>query len=127
MTPKLGSSDTIGEAVTAGAAGLLTFLYADMEGSTPLVEQLGDDYPPLLHQYHSIVNAAISSHQGQTVSTEGDGFFCVFASPIDAVDAAYQIQSQIAEQEWPRTATPRCRIGIHTGTASRNTGRLCRA
>ena len=96
----------------------MTFLYADMEGSTPLVEQLGDDYPPLLHQYHTIVHTAVSSHHGQTVSTEGDGFFCVFSSPIAALDAAYQIQSQIETHDWPVAATPRCRIGIHTGTAS---------
>ena len=121
MTSKLSSSNTIGEAVTAGAAGLLTFLFADMEASTPLVEQLGDDYPPLLHQYHTVVNSAVGRHRGHTVSTEGDGFFCVFSSPVDAVDAAYEIQSQIAAQEWPRNSTPRCRIGIHTGTASRTT------
>ncbi|HUP15341.1 MAG TPA: adenylate/guanylate cyclase domain-containing protein [Acidimicrobiia bacterium] len=116
MTPS--SSDTIDEPVTQKGAGLLTLLYADLEGSTPLVEQLGDDYPPLLHQYHTIVNAAISSHHGQTVSTEGDGFFCVFASPLDAVEAAYEIQSQIAGRTWPRATTPKCRIGIHTGTPS---------
>ena len=107
------------EPVTEKAAGLLTFLYADLEGSTPLVEQLGDDYPPLLHQYHTIVTAAISSHHGQIVSTEGDGFFCVFNSPLEAIEAAYEIQSRIATETWPRDAAPKCRIGIHTGAASR--------
>jgi len=102
VTPKLTSPPPIAEPVNAGFAGRISFLYADMEGSTPLVEQLGDDYPPLLHQYHTIVNAAISSHDGQTLSTEGDGFFCVFASPLAAVDAAYQIQIQIEGQTWPR-------------------------
>ena len=119
MTPNLSASDTIGEPVMPAGDSLLTFLYADLEGSTPLVERLGGDYPRLLHQYHSIVKAAISGREGQIVSTEGDGFFCVFAPPVDAVEAAYEIQSQIAEQEWPRSATPRCRIGIHTGVASR--------
>lgn len=118
-TSKHEAPDTVSEGARGQAVGLLTFLYADLEGSTPLVEQLGDDYPLLLHQYHNIVIKAVSSHHGEIVSTEGDGFFCVFGSPVGAIEAAYEIQTRIAGETWPRAATPRCRIGIHTGPASR--------
>jgi predicted ATPase/class 3 adenylate cyclase len=119
VTPKVTSFDTPGQPAPQTSVDLLTFLYADLEGSTPLVEQLGDDYPRLLHQYHTIVTTAIGNNHGEIVSTEGDGFFCVFDSPMDAIEAAHGIQSRIAGEIWPRAATPKCRIGIHTGLASR--------
>ena len=39
--------------------GTLTFLHCDIEGSTPLVEQLGSDYPGLLDAYHVVVRSAV--------------------------------------------------------------------
>lgn len=97
----------------------LTFLFADLEGSTQLVRRLGDGYAPLLRLYHSIVNGAVLGHGGRTAATEGDGFFCVFSGAIDAVEAAGDIMVAMASAEWPGPERPRCRIGIHTGTATR--------
>lgn len=101
------------------ADGTMTFFFADLEGSTPMIRRLGDEYRVLLRDYHSIVQTAVSSHRGRTAATEGDGFFCVFGSPVDAVSAARQILEEMSERVWPAGERPRVRIGIHTGTATR--------
>jgi predicted ATPase/class 3 adenylate cyclase len=104
---------------TLDRAGTLVFLFADLEGSTSILKRLGERYPALLGRYHQIVTAATIEHDGRVVTTEGDGFFCVFGSPTQAVDAAQQTQSAMAEEPWPADEVPRCRIGIHTGSAAR--------
>ena len=101
------------------ADGTMTFFFADLEGSTPMIRRLGDDYKVLLRDYHAIVNATVAVHRGRTAATEGDGFFCVFGSPIDAVDAAREILLEMTRRDWPGDERPRCRVGIHTGTATR--------
>jgi predicted ATPase/class 3 adenylate cyclase len=100
-------------------SGTLTFMFADLEGSTGMLQRLGPDYPALLSQYHSLVTAATSANGGHVVNTEGDGFFCVFADAIPAVRAARDIQMGMSGQVWPGQETPRCRIGLHSGSANR--------
>ncbi|MFZ0012811.1 MAG: adenylate/guanylate cyclase domain-containing protein [Acidimicrobiia bacterium] len=101
------------------SASVLTFLFADLEGSTAMLRRLDGEYPVLLGEYHRIVNRVVQSHRGHVANTEGDGFFCVFNSPVDAVGAAAEIQVAMSSSSWPAAVTPRCRIGIHTGAAVR--------
>ncbi|HEX6286876.1 MAG TPA: DUF4062 domain-containing protein [Acidimicrobiia bacterium] len=101
------------------ASGALTFFFADLEGSTGMLQRLGDGYQRVLGTYHRIVNDSVRLHHGHVVITEGDGFFCVFSGPREAMEAAHDIQVAMSEGPWPRNERPRCRIGIHTGTAAR--------
>ena len=100
-------------------SGTLTFLFADLEGSTQLVRQLGDRYPPLLHTYHHILTTSTTTHRGQVVTREGDGIVAVFAHAVQAVQAAVDIQRRLGAAGWPDEVVVRCRIGIHSGTATR--------
>lgn len=101
------------------SSGDITFLFADLEGSTGMLQRLGDGYRRLLGTYHRIVNEATSRNDGHVVTTEGDGFFCVFPGPWNAAAAAHDIQRAMTSESWPPDESPRCRIGIHTGTATR--------
>lgn len=101
------------------SAGRLTFLFADLEGSTVMLQRLGETYQTLLGDFHRLVNGTVAAHEGHVVTTEGDGFFCLFSSTTEAVKAAHDIQVAMAEATWPGDEHPRCRIGIHTGTAAR--------
>ncbi len=112
-------TETVPSVGTDLPGGTLTFLFADIEGSTPMLERLGDEYRRLLHTYHSIMNIAVFRHGGRTAATEGDGFFCVFVSPVEAVEAAHDVGAAMERERWPGNEQPRCRIGIHTGTAVR--------
>jgi len=100
-------------ATTELPIGTITFLFSDMEGSTRLLEELGDGYVALLREHNRIFREVIREYEGAEVSTEGDSFFVVFRSPLSAVDAAAQMQRRLADAPFP--ATVRVRMGLHTG------------
>ena len=65
--------------------GTVTLLFSDIEGSTRLLERLGQRYDGLLDEHRRIVRGAIAAHGGCEVRTEGDAFFVAFARAGDAV------------------------------------------
>ncbi len=64
-----------------------------------------------------IVDPTISHNRGRIFKTMGDGFLAEFASAIDALNAAVQIQNAINEENLKLTPPQRClfRIGINIG------------
>ena len=53
-------------------AGNVTLLFPDIEASTRLLQQLGDDRCPLaLGQHHRLLRDAFTSHDGYEVNREG--------------------------------------------------------
>jgi predicted ATPase/class 3 adenylate cyclase len=89
--------------------GTVTLLFTDIEGSTRLLERLGEAYADTLAEHRRLVRKAVEAHGGVEVDTQGDAFFCAFARARDAVDAASDAQRSLAP-------TPvRARMGIHTG------------
>jgi predicted ATPase/class 3 adenylate cyclase len=101
--------------VPALPIGTVTFLFTDIEGSTRLVEQLGSRFPETLETHHAILRRAIEAHRGQEVSTEGDAFFAVFPSAVDAVAATVDAQQALTAAQWPDGLAVRVRMGLHTG------------
>ena len=95
--------------------GTLTFLFTDVEGSTRLLEQLGEQYREVQQRHDAVLRAAINEHDGRVVSTEGDSFFAVFSSASDAVLAAVEAQRELAAASWPSAPALRVRMGLHTG------------
>jgi predicted ATPase/class 3 adenylate cyclase len=96
-------------------AGTVTFLFTDIEGSTRLLQHLGDRYPALLADHHRLLRAAFQHHGGHEIGTEGDSFFIVFPSAAAAVAAALAAQQAVATHPWPGDAPVRVRMGLHTG------------
>jgi predicted ATPase/class 3 adenylate cyclase len=95
--------------------GTVTFLLTDIEGSTNLARALGDRWPDVLDEHHDILRTAIRSHGGIDISTEGDAFFAVFTSAVDAITACADAQRGLADHEWPADGPVRVRMGMHTG------------
>ena len=91
--------------------GTVTFLFTDVEGSTKLLEEIGDEaYEEALTTHRRIVRAACQVHDGVEVDTQGDTFFFVFPEPSRALTAAQQMTEGLV-------AGPiRVRVGLHTGT-----------
>jgi predicted ATPase/class 3 adenylate cyclase len=102
--------------------GELTLLFTDIEGSTRLLDRLGDRYRDLLREHHRVVREAIAACGGSEVETAGDSFFAVFSRASDAVECACRVQLGLAAGEWPDGYRPAVRIGIHTGTPSISDG-----
>ena len=98
-------------------SGTLTLLFSDIEGSTRLLEQLGDDYSNVLDLHRRIVRRAVAQHDGREIRTAGDGFFVVFPCAADALRAVVAAQRRHASTAWPARACVRVRIGLHTGEA----------
>jgi adenylate cyclase len=63
------------------------------------------------------VDLAIASHRGHIVKTTGDGILIEFASAVDAVRNAIEVQRRLAEQNAavPQDQRIEFRIGIHVG------------
>ncbi len=93
--------------------GTVTLLFTDIEGSTRLLQEQGEDYATLLADHRRAVRKAFAEHGGFEVDTQGDAFFFAFGSPIDAVAAAS------AAQEALDGGPVRVRMGLHTGEPTR--------
>jgi class 3 adenylate cyclase len=96
-------------------SGTVTFLFTDIEGSTRLLESLGDRYAETLADHRRLLRAAFEQAGGREVDTEGDAFFVAFARAKDAVAAAVAAQRALASYPWSDAQEVRVRMGIHTG------------
>ena len=105
--------------VSALPTGTVTFLFTDIESSTRILQAHPDRYAELLEQHAGILRQAISAHGGFEVGTEGDSFFAVFPSALDAVAAAEAAQRALEAAAWPVDVALRVRMGIHTGEGRR--------
>jgi hypothetical protein len=89
--------------------GTVTLLFTDVEGSTQLLHELGEDYAAVVVEHRRLLRAAFARHGGIEMDTQGDSFFVAFPRARAALDAALEAQHALA-------STPvRVRIGIHTG------------
>src|SRR6266566_9003033 len=99
--------------------GTVTLLFTDMEGSTRLLQQVGERYTDLLEEYRQLLRAAFQWWNGHEVDTQGDAFFVAFARATDAVSGAVAAQRALASHVWPDAAVVRVRMGLHTGEPTR--------
>ncbi|MGZ6338942.1 MAG: adenylate/guanylate cyclase domain-containing protein [Candidatus Limnocylindrales bacterium] len=98
--------------------GTVTFLFTDVQGSTRLLRQLGDEYPPLLAEHNRILRESVEGQGGEVVGTEGDAVFAAFASAGRALAAATAAQRALAAASWPDGIDVRVRMGLHAGEAA---------
>jgi class 3 adenylate cyclase len=97
-------------------SGTVTFVFSDIEGSTSLLKQLGDErYAALLATHRRIVRETFGMHDGQEIDTQGDAFFYSFPRARDAVAAAVEVQRAHEHESWPDGVAVRMRLGLHTG------------
>ena len=99
----------------ARPSGTVTFLFTDIQGSTRLLDQLGDRYAESLAEHHRILRAAIQKWNGKEMDTQGDAFFVTFTRALDAVQCAAEAQRALASHPWSHDDPIRVRMGLHTG------------
>jgi len=100
-------------------AGIVTFLFTDIEGSTTLWEQYPEAMRAALARHDYLLRQMIESNSGIVFKTVGDAFCAVFADASDALKAALEIHLILQEQSWQETGPLRVRMGLHTGDAER--------
>jgi class 3 adenylate cyclase len=96
-------------------AGTVTFVFTDIEGSTRLLQQLGDGFADVARDHRRLVRETFGAHGGTEIDTQGDSFFFSFPRARDAVAAAVGAQRALRDHAWPDGAEVRVRMGLHTG------------
>lgn len=95
---------------------MVTLLFSDVEGSTGLVQRLGEvSYAACLAEHRELLRASIEAHAGREVDCRADEYFAVFTDAAAAIVAAMVVQQAVAAHVWPEDGAFRVRIGVHTG------------
>ena len=99
-------------------SGTVTFLFSDVEGSTKLLDHLGDTaYAALLDTHDTVLRSTFTAWGGVEVDNQGDAFFVAFPGAQEALLCAADAQRLLAAQQWPGDVRVRVRMGVHTGPA----------
>jgi class 3 adenylate cyclase len=83
--------------------GTVSLLFTDIDGSTRLLQRLGDRYGDALAQHRRLVREAIASYRGQEVDNQGDAIFAAFRPPGTPL-----------RRRWPRSARSPATHGLRT-------------
>ena len=111
----------------AGPDGKVTIFFSDIEGSTALNSELGDEqWVKLLASHDDLLHTYLDKYRGRIVKNQGDGYMVVFSTPDLAVAAAMDIQRALSAKRQRnrrlRRTPIRVRIGLHTGTTIEREG-----
>jgi class 3 adenylate cyclase len=100
--------------------GSVVLMFSDIEGSTALNQELGDDaWLELLQEHDAIVRRWVRKHRGQVVKTQGDSFMVAFRELPPALSCAVAIQRELEEKGVRTKPEIRVRIGLHCGEVTR--------
>jgi class 3 adenylate cyclase len=104
----------------------VALLVTDLQDFSPMVERLGDAKAQLLIQQHNfMIRARIRDFGGVEITHTGDGVIVSFRSVVEAVSCAIEIQRQFSDyNERTSIEDMHVRIGVHSGTALPEEGRL---
>ncbi len=95
--------------------GTVTLLFTDIERSTPMVAELGDEYPEVLQAHRRLIRSSVGSYRGAEIDCLGDEAFAAFSDARKAMESAAHIQRSLAADERLAAVPLRVRIGVHTG------------
>ena len=101
--------------MSALPTGTVTFLFADVEGSTKLVQTAGSAYSGLIADVRRLLRETIATHGGTEVDATGDELSAVFEEVEPALTSALEGQARIRDHEWPDDLSVKVRMGLHTG------------
>jgi adenylate cyclase len=96
---------------------LTAILSADVAGYSRLMDDNEEATIRTLADYREAMSDLISQHRGRVVDTTGDNLLADFASAVDAVNCAVEIQRELAERntELSYGRKMEFRIGVNVG------------
>jgi predicted ATPase len=103
-------------------AGIVTFLFTDVEGSTRLWAADAETTAISLEKHDEIIKRCIESRGGLVFGWAGDHFRGAFDDAKDAVGAAMAAQAALAATDWGDGPALRVRMGLHRGRATQRDG-----
>ncbi|MHB1025523.1 MAG: adenylate/guanylate cyclase domain-containing protein, partial [Desulfobacteria bacterium] len=105
---------------------LAAVLCADAVGYSRLMEQDEEGSLSTLKACFQIMNLHVGKHGGRVVATHGDSLLAEFASVVDAVHCAVEIQNDLKAKngELPEASRMPFRIGINLGDVIEEEGNI---
>src|SRR3989441_9811634 len=96
---------------------LTAILSADVQGYSRLMDEDEEATLHTLTAYRAVMDPLIHQHRGRIVGTAGDSVLAEFASVVDAVRCAVEIQQQLTVRnaDLPAPRRMEFRIGINLG------------
>jgi len=96
---------------------LRAILSADVKGYSLLMSDDEAFTVKTLKSYRKVMSAQIVRHKGRVVDAPGDNLMAEFASVVDAVQCAVEIQKKLKEknQDFPENKRLEFRIGVNIG------------
>jgi class 3 adenylate cyclase len=96
--------------------GAVTLLFSDVEGSTDLMERLGErQWLAVMRDHNALIRNLTFAHEGNVVKSQGDGFMLAFASAHAALRCAIDVERVFAEHPPDSPEAIRIRMGAHSG------------
>src|SRR3990172_1312097 len=108
--------------MSAIPTGTVTFLFTDIEDSTPLWEQHPEAMKDALARHDVLLRQAIEERGGYVFKTVGDEFCSSFSVAPDALAAALAGQQALAREAWGEVGEIKVRMALHTAVAEERDG-----
>ncbi len=99
-------------------AGIITFLFTDVEGSSRLWEADAVAAAQSVEVHDALIRRIVDTSGGHIFGWAGDHFRAAFQDAQAAVDAAVSIQDELARTDWRSGPSLRVRMGVHRGNAT---------
>ncbi len=94
--------------------GTVTLVFTDIEGSTEMAAEVGDEgWASVIDWHDKTIRNIIEANSGTLVKMLGDGAMAAFESVRQAARSAFEIQLAFAERAEPPAM--KVRIGLHVG------------
>ncbi len=96
---------------------LATILAADVVGYSRLVSEDEEGTLRTLSAYRQVIDGMVAAHRGRIFGSAGDRVIAEFASPVEAVRCAAEVQQELGKRnaDLPEDRRMRFRIGINLG------------
>jgi predicted ATPase/class 3 adenylate cyclase len=102
--------------------GTVTFLFTDIQGSTPLWEREPEKMAEALQMHNATLRQAIEANGGIVFKTVGDAYQATFPTALQALRAALDGQRALHAASWNELGELKVRMGLHTGEATLDPG-----
>ena len=102
------------------ADGTVVLMFSDIEGSTALNQELGDEaWLAVLHEHDAVLRRNVRAERGQVIKTQGDSFMVAFKEVPRALRCATAVLQDLAAIDVSHHPPIRVRIGVHRGEVTR--------
>lgn len=97
--------------------GTITFLFTDIESSTPRWESHPEQMAVALKIHNTVIRQAIQANSGIVFKTVGDAIQAVFITAPQALQASIEAQRGLHTAQWNELEPLKVRMGLHSGEA----------